>query len=274
MSAREHFRRWAGSLLAGHGGRHGHGGGVRIGHRVDGGTELDGALFQTSTVGALLDGVYDGEVTINELLGYGDFGLGTFNRLDGEMVVLDGVCYHLRSDGSATVASGDERTPFAAVIHFRAQQTISVRGRTDRASVLAEIDRATRSRNLSYAIRVDGRFRAVRTRTAMAQHEPYPPLTEATAHVPITEFTDVTGTLVGFRTPDFEQGISVAGYHLHFLDIERDRGGHCLDFDLEHGSIALCSSSELHLSLPRTDAFLAAELNPADADEQIRRVEG
>ena len=62
-------------------------------------------VYQTSTMGALLDGVYDGDVTIAELLTHGDFGLGTFNHLDGEMVVLDGVCHHLRSDGSATVAA-------------------------------------------------------------------------------------------------------------------------------------------------------------------------
>jgi acetolactate decarboxylase len=33
---------------------------------------------------------------VRELLRHGDFGLGTFNRLDGEMLVNDGVCYQLR----------------------------------------------------------------------------------------------------------------------------------------------------------------------------------
>ena len=66
--------------------------------------QADHAVYQTSTMGALLDGVYDGDVTIAELLRHGDFGLGTFNHLDGEMLVLDGVCYQLRGDGSAAVA--------------------------------------------------------------------------------------------------------------------------------------------------------------------------
>src|ERR1700722_19599243 len=73
-------------------------------------------VYQTSTMGALLDGVYDGDVTIRELLQHGDFGLGTFNGLDGEMLVLDGVCYQLRGDGSAQVADADQRTPFALAL--------------------------------------------------------------------------------------------------------------------------------------------------------------
>ena len=90
-------------------------------------------VYQTSTMGALLQGVYDGEVTIRELLHHGDFGVGTFNRLDGEMVVLDGVCYQLRSDGSATIADPEQKTPFAAVTWFHADHTLEVSAPCDRA---------------------------------------------------------------------------------------------------------------------------------------------
>ena len=67
-------------------------------------------VYQTSTMGALLDGVYEGDVTTRELLRHGDFGLGTFNRLDGEMLVLDGVCYQLRGDGVSDLR-GSARSP-------------------------------------------------------------------------------------------------------------------------------------------------------------------
>src|SRR6202046_1570034 len=87
-------------------------------------------VYQTSTIAALLDGIYDGDVTIAELLTHGDFGLGTFNRLDGELVVLDGVSHHLRSDGSVGVAAADDRTPFAAVTWFKPETTIPVTART------------------------------------------------------------------------------------------------------------------------------------------------
>jgi acetolactate decarboxylase len=99
-------------------------------------------VYQTSTMAALLDGIYDGDVTIAELLTHGDFGLGTFNHLDGEMVVLDGSCYHLRSDGSATTASPQDKTPFAAVLWFRPDPTRNIKESAERATLTAQIDSA------------------------------------------------------------------------------------------------------------------------------------
>ena len=231
-------------------------------------------VFQTSTMSALLDGVYDGDITIEELLRHGDFGLGTFNRLDGEMVVLDGECYHLRADGSATKADRADRTPFAAVTHFTPSTTINVDASTSRTDVLALIDDAVDSPNLIYAIRATGTFSTVHTRTVKAQTPPYPPLTEASDGQAVTIFEQVDGVLVGFRTPEFEQGISVAGYHLHFLDADRTSGGHVLDFTLEAGRIEISTASELHLRLPTTGAFLHADLAGDDLSAQIHHAEG
>jgi acetolactate decarboxylase len=241
-----------------------------IAHHYGGAREL----YQSSTMGALLDGVYDGDVTIAEILRHGDFGLGTFNHLDGEMVILDGICYHLRADGSATVADDADRTPFAAVTRFRTDHILTFTKPTNRADATAQIDSLIGSQNLMYAIRISGRFSEVVTRTVMAQTLPYPPLIEATKGQAETRFTAAVGTLAGFRLPDYDQGISVAGYHLHFLDDHRGRGGHALDFQISHGDVRICVLSELHLSLPRTPAFLAATLTAADSAEQIRQTEG
>jgi acetolactate decarboxylase len=259
----DQFRRWAGAILARH-------------HRrtQEGDAERPVAVFQTSTMAALLDGIYDGEVTIAELLTHGDFGLGTFNHLDGEMVVLDGICYHLRADGSATLAADGDKTPFAAVLWFHPDHTIKITQSSDQAALTALLDAALPSPNLTYAIRVIGTFARVRTRTVMAQQPPYPPLTEATAHEPVTDLEHVNGTLAGFRTPAYEEGISVAGYHLHFLTEDRDHGGHALDFGLDHGEVTMCTASELHLSLPRTGSFLSADLSPANTAAQISQAEG
>jgi len=205
-------------------------------------------VYQTSTMGALLDGVYDGDVSIRELLQHGNFGLGTFNGLDGEMLVLDGVCYQLRGDGSAQVADADQRTPFAVVTWFDADRSFEVTEPVDRAGLKARIDESLPSTNLIVAVRVTGDFSVIRTRTVTEQHRPYP--------------------------PDYEQGVSVAGYHSHFLDAERRHGGHALDYLLTQGRVDISVRSDLHLSLPRTPEFLAAELNKADMDTQIRRTEG
>lgn len=258
------FNRWARTVLA-----------HRVGRRVHSPEGMPpGEVYQTSTMGALIDGVYDGDVTIGELLRHGDFGLGTFNHLDGEMLVLDGVCHHLRADGSSTPANSADLTPFAAVTRFHTDTTLTVPPGTDRAALTSLIDASLSSENLIYAVRVTGEFSEMRTRTVMAQRYPYPPLTEVTEGQRENVLRDVSGTLAGYRTPDYEQGISVAGYHLHFIDEERRRGGHALDFVLRGGEVEISSRSELHLSLPRTPQFLESNLTPNDIESRIRQAEG
>ena len=233
-----------------------------------------GEIFQTSTMAALLDGVYEGNVSIRELLGHGDFGLGTFNSLDGEMLVLDAVCYQLRGDGSAAIANLDELTPFAAVTWFHPDRTIQISEPCDRAGLKTLIDESLDTTNLMVAVRVAGDFNVMRTRTVTKQQRPYRPFTEATHDQQEVTFTDVTGTLAGFRMPNYEQGISVAGYHSHFIDSKRHHGGHALDYRLIRGTVEISVRSELHLSLQRTPQFLRANMDSADMDGQIRRTEG
>ena len=164
--------------------------------------------------------------------------------------------------------------PFAAVTPFRTDFDLSIRSSTGRANVFRAIDAKIASTNLIYAIRVTGRFTGLHTRTVMAQTPPYPPLTTATKDQTETVFEKAAGTIVGFRTPDFEQGISVAGYHLHFLSGDHAHGGHVLDFAVEQGQISVSTASQLHLSLPTTEAFLRANLSGPDLSDQIQRVEG
>jgi len=231
-------------------------------------------IYQTATMEALLDGVYDGDVAIRELLTHGDFGLGTFNGLDGEMLMLDSVCYQLRSDGSATEAGPDELVPFAVVTRFRPQHTVEVTEESDRAAVTRLVDASVGSDNLMVAVRISGEFASVRTRTVSKQEAPYPPFTEATRDQGEVTMADVSGTLGGFRMPQWVQGISVAGYHAHFIDADRVRGGHALDYRLLRGTVEIGVCADLHLSLPRTPQFEAAHLSDDDADGQIRRTEG
>ncbi len=69
----------------------------------------DNVLYQTSLMSALLSGVYEGNTTIADLLTHGDFGLGTFNELDGELIAFSSEVYQLRADGSARKARGEQR---------------------------------------------------------------------------------------------------------------------------------------------------------------------
>src|ERR1700730_9387037 len=92
-------------------------------------------LFQVSTSGALVQGIYERAVSSRFLLNYGDFGIGTFENLDGEMVVLDGAIYQVRSDGTVLNIVDDVGTPFAVVTRFTADQDQTI----ENASSFAEI---------------------------------------------------------------------------------------------------------------------------------------
>lgn len=232
-----------------------------------------GELFQTSLIAALLSGVYEGAVSYGELHRHGDFGLGTFNDLDGEMVGFDGVFYQLRSDGSATVVKDDQQTPFAIVTFFKAEESWTIDEPLTKRDLEVAVEAETDA-NLFTAVKVTGLFDHVVTRTVQRQQKPYPPLTNATAHQAETVFRSVRGTLAGFRTPAYAQGIGVAGFHLHFLQEDRLAGGHALDYTLQSGIVELQVLRSFHVELPDSKDFLSAQLSGASIDSAIKASEG
>lgn len=230
-------------------------------------------IFQTSLMSALLDGVYEGEMTVRDLLGHGSFGIGTFNGLDGEMVIVDGTCYQLRADGGASKVDLNSYTPYAVVTNFVPHLESELPPGVVRAEASAFIDRLTASENYMYALRIDGDFEWIRMRTVVKQQKPYRPMVEATDEDAIVELHNVSGVVVGFRTPLYEQGIGVPGCHAHFITDDRTEGGHVLDFKLRTGSAALCLGTDLRLQLPLTDAFRDANLAPEDLARQLQKTE-
>ena len=230
-------------------------------------------LFQTSLMAALLDGIYEGDMTTGELLEHGDFGIGTFNALDGEMVVIDGIAYRLRGDGTATAAPADAATPYAVVTDFVPTITRDLPDGATRAEASEAIDAITASANYMYALRITGRFRQITARTVTRQERPFRPMTEATDDDAVLHFDDVDGTVIAFRTPLYEQGIGVPGCHAHYIDDSRTQGGHVLDFTLEHGKVELCLCTDLHLRLPLTAEFREAALSPDDLHAQLAKTE-
>ncbi|WP_269545114.1 acetolactate decarboxylase [Corynebacterium freneyi] len=230
-------------------------------------------FFQASLMTALLDGIYDGEMSIGELLGKGNFGIGTFDGLDGEMVIIDGVCWQLRGDGSATKASMNQKTPYAVVTNFVPHIVRDAPPNCVRADITPFIDSVVPSANYMYALRITGEFEWVTTRTVVKQSRPYPKMIDATEADESVDFENVRGVIAGFRTPVYEKGISVPGCHVHFIDDDRTGGGHVLDFKLKSGVIEICPGTDLQLRLPLSEEFSGAELAPEDLDAQIHATE-
>ena len=229
-------------------------------------------VYQSSTINALLQGVYDGDMTFSQLRRHGDFGIGTFNALDGEMIAFDGHFWQITGDGRAHPVPDEYQTPFATVLFFnpRIQQTLD--GPLDYAGLCTLLDGELASANLFYAIRIDGRFHRVRTRSVPRQSKPYPPLTAVTEDQPCFDLHEVSGKLAGFRFPEFVEGMNVPGYHLHFLSNDHRAGGHVLALELEHGRLAIDDTSDFHIELPTDGALLAAELG-GDRAEEVKKVE-
>ena len=207
-------------------------------------------VTQVSTIDALLAGAYDGQLSVRQLLQYGDTGIGTFDKLDGEMVLLDGVVYQVRADGKVYRPPLDLMTPFAAVVHFRADRSFPVARAMSFAQFEQAIDRRCPNKNTFYAIRARGTFARMKTRSVPAQKKPYPALVEVAKRQPVFEMTNVSGRLVGFRCPPFVKGINVPGYHLHFITDDQRAGGHVLDFAMKQGHVELDVCNRFVMLLP------------------------
>lgn len=230
-------------------------------------------IFQNSLMTALLDGIYDGELTIGDILGKGNFGLGTFDALDGEMLILDGVCHQLTSDGKARVADLDQRTPFTVVTNFVPRLCLDAPKAMVRSELSSFIDAAEPSHNFFTAVKITGRFKEVRVRTVTKQEKPYPPMSEAVSADAEHTFSDVSGVIGGFRTPAYAKGIGVPGCHVHFINDEHTRGGHVLDYTVDEAVIELCPGTDMELHLPVTAEFLGGHLSPENLDEQLHTTE-
>ncbi|OUJ03661.1 acetolactate decarboxylase [Acetobacter cibinongensis] len=231
-------------------------------------------LYQTSTMAVLLDAVYDGETTLDELLQHGNFGLGTFNALDGEMIVTDGVARQFRAEGVAAEVPGSLKTPFACVTYFEPEQTVSIDEPLDKAAFEALVDRLVGNSNLFAALRFTGLCEKVDTRTVFCQCHPYPPMLEVVKKQPTLTLNAVQGTMIGFRTPAYMQGINVAGYHVHFLTEDQKRGGHVTEYKVTRGTLEVATISDVDIRLPRTQQFAKANLSPDHLHQAIQEAEG
>jgi acetolactate decarboxylase len=229
-------------------------------------------LFQVSTAGALVRGVYDGVVSVGDLKRHGDFGLGTFEGLDGEMLALRGQVFQVRSDGTVSQPRDDARVPFAVMTWFRPNAVVDLGAFDDLDGLITRLDRLRPTDNLFFAVSMTGCFREVRTRAACKVASGVS-LVNATAHQ--TEFTydNATGTVAGFWSPTYAKGINVTGWHLHFLTDDRTGGGHVLGCAGDGLRACIEALGDVHIAVPESPAFLRADLSQ-DPARDLDRAEG
>jgi len=229
------------------------------------------AAVQAGTIQALLDGRFDGDLTLAEAMSHGTQGIGTIRGLDGELIVLDGAAWVVDAHGAVREVAPDTPTPFVVVTHFEPDAEADLAGPLDWAGLTAALDALAPHDSPFLALRVTGTFTRLRLRSVPGQSPPYPSLTEVTAHQVEWDAPAAIGTLVGFRFPDATAGIEVPAHHLHFLADDRTLGGHVMSIALERGELAVDPCHDLHVELPPGMAL--GQPGTVDRSE-IARIEG
>lgn len=239
------------------------------------GNEDTDTLFQVSTLNALMLGDYNGLITVEELLKQGDTGLGTFDALEGEMIVLDGVVYQAKADGSVVLPESDVTVPFAAVTCFESDITFplkTIRNIEALKDILTE-KIAENNGNIFYVAKITGDFVNMHVRSVPAQKKPYRPLSEVAESQTEFEYADINGVLVALYCPDYITGINLFGWHIHFISSDGKKGGHVLDVDIETAQVDIDITDAYKLILPDTKVFASLDLG-SDLQKDTEMVEG
>lgn len=238
--------------------------------------EQNDTLTQISLLNALLQGDYDGTVPLSELKQAGDTGLGTFDKLDGELIMLDGQVYKAKSDGTVELQPDSTTVPFAAVTGFDPELTGTLPALGSIADLKAALDglirEGTGDFNSFYVARIDGTFDLIHVRSVPPQTKPYRPLAEITAQQVEFHYEKIQGTIVALRCPAYAEGTNLPGWHLHFLSADRTKGGHLLDARTSGANASLDRTLSYTLKLPGTGTFAKLNLGAA-ADAATTSVE-
>ncbi len=207
-----------------------------------------GIIYQISTLHSLINQVYDGNSTIKELKNHGDFGIGTLNGLDGELIMLDGIVFNIKDDGKVRIVNDLEKTPFATVTNFKSDLSFFINEKIDFDELLNIIDTKIETDSF-YAIKAEGVFQKITARSAPKQKKPYLSFPEVMKQQVMFDYSNESGTLVGFKIPDYAKGINVQGYHFHYINDILTNGGHVLKFETEKIKICISQITNFNIKL-------------------------
>ncbi len=233
-------------------------------------------LYQAALLQSLMLGGYDGFITVEELKEHGDIGLGTFDAVNGEMIVLDGVVYQALGDGTVIVASDDTLVPFSTVTFFETDHTVTMGAVTsmDEAKTALTAVVEEKGANQFWMVKFEGTFDTLTVRSELAQTGEYRPLDEVMkTDQRIYEHSDIAGTVVALYCPDCMDGLNAPGWHLHFISADRTVGGHVLDLSYSGGPVQYDMTAAFEMVLPDTDEFNEMDLTAVD-DGDVDDVEG
>ena len=227
---------------------------------------------QVSLFSVLLAGRYGGVITVAELKKLGCMSIATMDRLDGEMQMIDGVVYQACADGNVYLPDDDATVPFGTVAEFHAEQSVRLADIPSYELFEARMAECCPQENIPLAIRFTGDFRRMKVRAVARQERDGVGLAEAAKNEAVFDFADCSGDLLGFRLPGYVNGVNAPGWHLHFMDAERRRGGHVVNFSLREGVLRFCHADDFQIRLPPPEVLAGLDLG-RDWSRELKRAE-
>jgi len=213
-------------------------------------------LYQISTIDALLAGLYDGDLHVSDIQEHGDFGLGTFDGIDGEMIVHNGIVYQVLSNGSIVTANAHTGVPFASVHYFLSDLNASLEDIKTYDDLKSALNMYSQCKNYPCAFKIHGTFNYVKARSEPKVSKPYPPLAKyINENQTFFKAKDINGTLIGYALPKYFKKLNIPGYHFHFISDDKKFGGHVLELSLKNASLELDRLFNFKLILLRTLEF-------------------
>jgi acetolactate decarboxylase len=228
-------------------------------------------IYISTPISALVEGIYEENISFAEIKLHGDFGVGTFNDLDGEMMMFNGTTYQINSEGRINVIGDEALSPFACVTFFNPIFHDDIVEEMDYHAFVERLYSLLPSPNLFYAIMVEGSFAHIKTRSFPRQ-ESYHPMAEVTDSQRIFDFNKIDGNIVGFFTPSFMASLNIPGLHLHFLSFDRKYGGHILECRPLKCRIEIQLIDKVEISLPITLDYLTQDFT-RDVEKDLDKVE-
>lgn len=237
---------------------------------------MQNKMYQVSTLQALALGYSKAVISVGELLQEGDTGLGTFEDVNGEMILMDGHCYRADQDGNVTEIPHETGVPFSAVAKFCGEQEFLLKDILDFTSLRTELTRKIEERfglNSMHVVRIDGVFEKVDARSEAPYKSHHVTLKEVLGMTQKTFiFENIRGSLVGVYFPDYMDGINMPGWHLHFLSEDRSKGGHVFDVSVQEGIAKVDKITNIFINLPKEAAFDTYSLKQ-DLQAEIKSIE-
>ncbi len=187
-------------------------------------------FYQYNIWAAFVNKVFDGQLKVSELKEHGNIGLGSFDYLDGELIMLDGIAYRVREDGVISEGKDNDEIVYADACFFKTDTAVVLNNFMNYDSLRNQLNQQLPTANHFYAFKIQGVFDSVTLGGLHKQSTPFKQgLDVLIPQRPVFKGQYVAGTMVGFFCPQFIGDINTAAYHFHFISDDKKLGGHVME---------------------------------------------